>query len=72
MERCTCQVIAIDTLHQTDNDEIPVISLCDLPAVRWPGDESSGSGWYRMFAGFAALMLVTVLAGPLLADQSGE
>ena len=71
MQRCTCRVIAIDTLHPTDNDEIPVISLCDLPAERWPGEESSGSGWYRMFAGFAALMLVTVLVGLLLNNRDG-
>ena len=64
-------MVAIDTLHPTDIDEIPVVPLCDLSAERWPGEESSGGGWYRMFAGFAALMLVTVLVGLLINGRDG-
>ena len=69
MQHCRCQMIAIDSYHPAEDDGIPVIPLCDVPADRWPGDESSGLGWYLMFAGFAALMLMTVLVGVLITKR---
>ena len=63
------QGFVIGKLHQLQDNETPIVSLREASSAPWAEERPDRLGRYQMFAGFAALLWVTVVVGVIVRNQ---
>ena len=55
--------------NQSHDNEIPIVPLSESSATSWADEDPDHLGWYQLFAGFAGLLWVTVVAGVVVRNR---